>query len=119
MEKAKRNWRVLILFVALLLTAPALLAPRGSREIFTSKGPGKVTKVNLNTATVKELERVPGIGHDLAQRIVDYRETHGPFHRVGDLLHVEGITREEFNRIRPYITIKPIGGNNPNAGSVR
>ncbi len=109
MEKAKRNRRVLILFVALLLTVPALLAPRGSREIFTSKGPGKVTKVNLNTATVKELERVPGIGHDLAQRIVDYRETHGPFHRVDDLLHVEGITREKLDKLRPYISVKPAG----------
>ena len=114
MEKSKRNWRVLILFVALLLTAPALLAPHGSKEIFTSKGAGKVTKVNLNTATVEELEMVPGIGHDLAQRIVDYRETHGPFHRVDDLLHVEGVTREKLDKLKPYITIKPAGGNNPN-----
>jgi competence protein ComEA len=47
--------------------------------------------VNVNTATLEQLESLPGIGPALGQRIVDYREEHGPFHTVDDLLNVSGI----------------------------
>src|SRR5437867_5018709 len=42
-------------------------------------------KVNINTASETQLEDLPGIGQVLAQRIIDYREQHGPFHAVKDL----------------------------------
>src|SRR5437660_1283075 len=48
-------------------------------------------KININMASESELESLPGIGPTLAQRIVDYRAQHGPFHDVKDLLKVEGI----------------------------
>ena len=48
-------------------------------------------KVNLNSATPDQLEELPGIGEVLAQRIIDYREEHGPFVAVEDLLNVSGI----------------------------
>ncbi len=107
MGKATKNWSVLVLFVTLLLTAPALLAPHGSWEIFTTEGVRKVTRVNINTATVEQLQRIPGISRDLAHRIVRYREIHGPFHKVDDLLDVEGVTKDKLDQMNAFITVKP------------
>ena len=47
--------------------------------------------LNINTASVHELDTLPGIGEVLAERIVEYRQTHGPFASVDELDHVEGI----------------------------
>lgn len=55
--------------------------------------------VNINTATVEELQRLPGIGPVTAQNIVDYREQHGPFSSVDDLDSVPGIGRATINRL--------------------
>ena len=55
--------------------------------------------VDLNHATVKELETLPGIGEKLAKRIVAYRSIHGPFHRVEELMKVEGIRESTLEAI--------------------
>lgn len=63
-------------------------------------------KVNINTATVKELDdALPGIGPTLAQRIVDYREQHGPFRSPEDIKNVSGIGERRFEQIKDLITI--------------
>ena len=64
-----------------LIVIPAAGSPAGSARGL----------LNLNSATAPELERLPGIGPVLAQRIVDHREEHGPFTALDDLLEVEGI----------------------------
>lgn len=60
--------------------------------------------VNVNTASQKELESLPGIGEVLAQRIIEYRETHGPFQTPEDLLKVRGIGPKKLEKIRDRIT---------------
>ena len=60
-------------------------------------------KINLNTATLVELESLPGVGPVLAQRIIEYRETYGPFQSVEDLLHVKGIGPSLFEKIRDLV----------------
>jgi competence protein ComEA len=62
-------------------------------------------KVNINTASEKELEDLPGIGEVIAQRIVDYRTQHGPFHDIKDLLKVEGIGQKKFDSIKDHVTV--------------
>src|SRR5919109_2199395 len=52
--------------------------------------------VNLNTATVADLDTLPGIGPALAQRIISYREQHGGFRKLEDLLDVPGIGPAKF-----------------------
>jgi len=47
--------------------------------------------VDINIATLDELEKLPGIGPTAAQKIIDYRTTNGPFARIDDLLKVPGI----------------------------
>ena len=63
--------------------------------------------LNLNRATVEELVELPGIGPVLAERIVAFREEHGPFRSVEDLLQVPGIGEATLEALRPYITVQP------------
>jgi competence protein ComEA len=62
--------------------------------------------VNINTATAAELEMLPHIGPAMAQRIIDYREAHGPFARIEDLQEVEGIGEMRYKDLAPLITVK-------------
>ena len=66
-------------------------------------------QIDLNRATVEELESVPGIGEVMAQRIVDFREQHGPFSRVDDLLKVKGIGEKSLEKLRPYFKVSASG----------
>ena len=61
--------------------------------------------LNLNTATLSDLTRLPGIGETKAQAILSWRETHGPFRAVEDLLSVDGIGEKTVETLRPYVGI--------------
>lgn len=63
--------------------------------------------VNLNTADVKELESLPGVGEVTAGRIIEYRETHGPYRSVDDLVHVQGVSTRTINGLRDVVTTGP------------
>lgn len=61
--------------------------------------------LDLNRATAEDLQAVPGIGPALARRIITYREGHGPFTRVEDLLEVKGIGEKSLAKIQHYLAI--------------
>lgn len=61
--------------------------------------------ININTATAEELQQLPGIGPVLAQAIVDYREEHGPFGSVDELLQISGIGQTKLDNIQNNITV--------------
>ena len=66
----------------------------------------KVTfPVNINTASKKELDALPGIGEVLAQRIIDYRSANGPFSTVDELTKVKGIGAKTLEKLKPYATV--------------
>ena len=61
--------------------------------------------VNLNTATLAQLETLPGVGKATAERIVEYREKIGGFKKIEDLMNVQGIGEKSFLKIKPLITV--------------
>ena len=63
--------------------------------------------IDLNAATVKELEQLPGIGPATAKAIVQFRTKSGRFRRVEDLLAVRGISVNKLEKLRPYVTVGP------------
>lgn len=62
-------------------------------------------KVNLNKASVDELEALPGIGPSTAEKIVAFRKTNGAFRSVDELLRVDGIGRAKLAQIAPLATV--------------
>jgi competence protein ComEA len=97
---------------ALLTDAQQVLVPRAAEEGATAPmaptdgtSGGAPELVNLNTATPEELETLPGIGEVLAGAIVAYREEHGPFTSVDQLIDVSGIGEVTLEEIRDLVTV--------------
>lgn len=61
--------------------------------------------VNLNTATVDELDALPGVGPTIAQAIVDHRSEHGPFESVDQLIEVSGIGEAKLEQLRSLVVV--------------
>ncbi len=80
-------------------TAPDIRSPGG-----TGGGP---KRLDLNRASAGELEALPGIGPARARAIVRWREEHGRFRSVEDLLEVSGIGPATLDRLRPLIAARP------------
>lgn len=61
--------------------------------------------VNINTATLEELDSLPGIGPTIAQRIIDYRTENGPFSTIDEIMDVSGVGPATFDEIKDLITV--------------
>jgi len=68
-----------------------------------SKSP---SRININNASADELEKLPGIGKGLAERIIDHREKFGPFRKPEHLIIVRGISDKRFRALQDLITIE-------------
>ena len=89
---------------AFILAAASLLFLFSGAALTQKKNP-QANPVNLNSASVEELQQVPGIGPATAKSIVNFREKSGPFRRVEDLLAIRGISKQALERMRPYVTV--------------
>lgn len=63
------------------------------------------TRININTASIKELDQIPGVGPSTAQKIIDYRNSKSPFKKIEDIKNVSGIGEKKYENIKNYITI--------------
>lgn len=61
--------------------------------------------ININTASLEELDSLPGIGPTIAQRIIDYRNENGPFNTIEDIQNVSGVGPSTFEEIQDLITV--------------
>lgn len=64
-------------------------------------------KININTASAEELDKLPGIGPSLAKAIIDYRVKNGPFKTIEEINDVKGIGDALFAKIKDQITVGP------------
>lgn len=64
-----------------------------------------LTAVNINTAPAEELQELPGIGPVLAQRVVEYRQAHGPFTSVDQIKEVKGVGETLFEKVKDRLTL--------------
>lgn len=64
-----------------------------------------VEKIDINTASSEQLAAIKGLGNKKAQAIVDYRQEHGNFINLEQLIHVKGIGQSTLNKIQPFVTL--------------
>lgn len=68
---------------------------------------GPPSPIDINRAVAAELDSLPGIGPKLAERIIEYRDSNGPFTAVDDLAEVRGISERMVEILRPLVTVGP------------
>jgi competence protein ComEA len=72
-----------------------------------------VATVNINTASIKELDALPGIGAKTAALIVEYRQKNGPFKKIEELMNVRGVGEKAFLKLKPQLTVAPAKADGP------
>jgi competence protein ComEA len=65
------------------------------------------TLLNLNTATVADLQALPGIGVATAKLILEHRQKNGGFKKVEELMNIKGIGEKSFLKLKPLVTVAP------------
>jgi competence ComEA-like helix-hairpin-helix protein len=96
-----------VLALSVLAVSGCVTRPRSSSSPvpnrFDSAKVETAPFTNINTAATQELERLPGVGPAIAERIVAHREQYGPFRRAEHLMMVRGISDHKFRQMRTLI----------------
>lgn len=95
----KQPWTTCLALGILTAFMAALVLPTGGWA------QDKPAKININTASAADLQKLPRVGESIAQRIVDYRTKNGKFKRIEDIMKVRGIGEKVFLQLKDLITV--------------
>ena len=87
-----------------LLSVPSTALAQGDAKPAKAQDSASAP-VNLNTATLDQLQKLPGVGPATAKRILEYRQKNGSFKKVEELMNVRGIGEKTFLRMKPQLTV--------------
>jgi len=94
--------KLLVLCLLFALACPVLASTTQSNSASTLEK-SAAAPLNVNQASLKELQELPGVGKVTAEKIVAYRDANGPFATVDDLLKVKGMGKKNLAKIRDRI----------------
>ena len=100
--------RRLMLVIGMLAAALVCGGPSAWAQSEKAPAAPKATAsapVNLNAASVAQLQTLPGIGASTAQRILEHRQKNGAFKKIEELMNVKGIGEKSFLKLKPLITV--------------
>lgn len=91
---------------AALVSFLLVIAANAPIAVAQKKLPAK--PINLNTATIEQLEQLPGVGPVTANDIIQFRKKSGQFRSVNDLLAIRRISKARLEKLRPYVMVGPL-----------
>jgi comEA protein len=110
MRQLRRETALSLLLLCLLVANTAFFpldsVKKDPPKSIPQTRPAQGSKVNINRATLEELQALPGIGPAMAKRIVDYRKKNPPFRRVEDLLIIRGISKAKLDKLRDRVKLE-------------
>ena len=92
--------------IVVMVVVVSLLCCSNRQSYVSSSTDTAVTRpdaININTASIDELEKLSHIGRKTAENIVRFREENGPFRRVEHVVRIRGISESRYTELRPYI----------------
>ena len=98
-----RTLTIVLLALGLVSATTSAQAPSAKAQ----KSSAIATPINLNTATVAQLDSLPGIGKATADRIVEYRQKSGGFKKAEELMNVRGVGEKNFLKLKSLVTVAP------------
>lgn len=105
----KNRHMLFLLFFILLFTVAICICLSNNLQSATKLDPNAPLHpsagINLNTATFEELTMIPGIGENLANNIIAYRQQNGPFHSVEELMHVKGFGKSTYEEVSRFLSV--------------
>lgn len=81
------------------------IIPKENSYLIKQKKELPTTVININTASITELMKLPGVGEATAQKIIEYRKIR-PFNKPEDIMNVKGIGEKKFENMKPFISVK-------------
>ena len=89
---------------------PSAASPPDQRSTAAAPKRFHQGRLDLNRATDRDFDSLPGVGPKLAERIMEYRQSVGMFHSLDELRAVKGIGKKKFDQLRPLVTVTPDAG---------
>jgi competence protein ComEA len=83
-----------------------VIADPATVSAVAASDPGSVSLIDLNTATLEQLDSLPGIGQTRAEAIIQYRTDHGNFVTIDELRNIPGFGEALFNQIKMLVTVQ-------------